>query len=305
MGCGIGTVVRGLRVNFVTRGGPHLASYRLRIALPAAEMSGWDVRVGAYGPADCHIFSKHWDYEDVGKAEGSPCPVFDLCDDWFGRAHDAHYRAMCARCHVVVSSRRLAERVLEETGKVATYIPEPYELPDGCVKEPSSDPLVLWFGHSSNLPTLHKANIPLGTRLLICTNMEGRGVVPYTPQNLQNCLSVCDIVVIPQDKDWKSANRMVESLRAGRFVVASDIPAYRGFDQYLGDIGEGIAWVRRNSGHITPRIISGRDELPFFSPASVGKMWRDFISAAVTKSSVVTSTLTPTANPTSEPTSPT
>jgi hypothetical protein len=280
-----------VKVNFVSRGGPHLASYRLRIAAPAEylRMRGLEVVIGSFDPsADAHVFSKHWDAEDRLRAQESYCPVFDLCDDWFGREHDAHYRAMCDYCHVVVSSRRLGERVLEETHRLTTYIPEPYELPEGIIREPNENPKVLWFGHSSNLPTLAPyLDIP---NLFVCTNATGRGVVPYTTDNLRRCLEYCDLVILPQDKDWKSANRMVEAIRAGRFVVGSDIPGYRGFHQYLGDIRGGLEWVSRNSGNIMPRIISGRDAITSFSPERVGEMWFDFISAVATRSYGATGT---------------
>lgn len=238
------------------------------------------------------MFSKHWDKDrEYWQAVESPCPVFDICDDWFGREHDEHYRRMVARCAVVTSSEGLAEIVSRETGKFATYIPEPWELPEGQIKEPSSDPLVLWFGHSSNLSTLHGLS---GFRLLIVTNAVGKGIIPYSPENLRRALEFCDCVIIPQTKEWKSANRMVESLRAGRFVIASDIPSYRGFDQYLGDIQEGVEWVRANVGRITTRIISGQSAISSFHPDLIGERWLNFISAAVNGSIVDTSTLTTT-----------
>lgn len=278
-----------LRVAFVTRGGPHLASYRLRIEAPGRELGrlGVEVSAGGYLPADVHVFSKHWDRDDLGRAKDSPCAVFDICDDHFAGEHGDHYRAMCAVCHVVVSSIRLGEIVERETGKKATYIPEPYELPEGEVKEPGRDPTALWFGHASNL--VHLRDCGYTGKLLVCSNAVGRGIVPYTPDNLRRCLEACDFVLIPQNKDWKSANRMVESLRAGRFVIASDIPAYRGFSQYLGDIPTGVEWLK-NAGAITERIISGRKELSFFSPESVGRMWYDFISGVARKSIGDTST---------------
>ena len=289
-----------MKINFVSRGGPHLASYRLRIGLPGDELvkAGHQVQIGEYDPlADVHVFSKHWDYKDYGRAQDSPCPIFDLCDDWFGREHDAHYRRMCGECEVVVSSVRLREIVLEQTGRCATYIPEPYELSEGTVREPRSSPVVLWFGHSSNLPTLKPYfDIP---KLLICTNAVGKGIVPYSPRTLAQCLDACDVVIIPQDKDWKSANRMVESLRAGRFVVAADIPAYRGFGQFLGDIREGLEWVSRNAGNIMERITFGRDVISSFSPEAIGRTWSDYISAVEKRYSVATGTSIPTVTLTS------
>lgn len=249
---------------------------------------GVEVVVGGYGDADVHVFSKHWDVGDIARAGASPCAVFDVCDDHFGGLHDAHYRAMCGLCHVVVSSARLGERVLEETGRGATYIPEPYELPDGEPKEPGSDPLGLWFGHVANLGQLRSCGY--SGKLLVCTNASGPGVVPYSRDNLIGCLRACDFVIIPQGRDWKSANRLVESLRSGRFVIASDIPAYRGFSQFLGSIPEGVEWLKSNTGHITERIISGRSVLHSFRPESVGRMWYDFISAVAKSGCAVTST---------------
>ena len=275
-----------MKVNFVSKGGPHLASYRLRIASPAAYLrfSGVEVGIGGFDDlADCHVFSKHWDYGELELARKSSHPVFDVCDDHFTGPHADYYRAMCAICAVVTSSARLAQVIREQTGREAEVIPEPWELPEGSVKEPSDDPLILWFGHSANLATLR--GLPALGRTMLCTNATGPGIVPYSLENLWKCLRQCDIVILPQHKDWKSANRMVESLRAGRFVVASDIPAYRGFDQYLGDIAEGVEWVRRHSGAITERIISGRNVLPSFSPEKVGEKWYDFISAVVTNAS--------------------
>ena len=284
-----------MRVNFVTTGGSHLASYRLRIASPKAtlEYYGCVVTVGDYDPlADAHIFSKHWAKKDqeYRQALESPCPIYDICDDWFHREHDQHYRRMCVACHVVVSSDGLGEIVLKETGKVAATIPEPYELPDGVPKEPGPNPRVLWFGHSGNLPSLAGLKI---RNLFLCTNGSGKNVVPYSVENLQRCLEFCDVVIIPKVKDWKSPNRMVESLRSGRFVIAGDIPAYRGFSQYLGDIEEGLEWLRLQGGAITERIISGRRELPSYSPERIGRMWFDCISDAVRNGSGVTRTSTP------------
>jgi hypothetical protein len=287
-----------VRVNFVTTGGSHLASYRLRIGLPKAalERMGVKVSVGDYDPsADAHVFSKHWAKKDqeFKQALESPCPIYDICDDWFNREHDEHYRRMCRVCDVVVSSDGLGDIVFRETGKVATTIPEPYELPDGTPKEPGPNPRILWFGHSGNLPTLHKLKVP---NLFLCTNGSGKNVVPWSEKNLRSCLEFCDFVIIPQVKEWKSANRMVESLRSGRFVVASDIPSYRGFSQYLGDIEDGVEWVRSQpAGAITERIISGRKELRSFSPERIGQKWYDCISAAVANDSGDISISTPTA----------
>ena len=245
--------------------------------------------------ADVHIFSKHWTDDRVA-ARASPCAVFDVCDDWFTRVHPVvrgigdYYREMCGLCSVTCSSEALAEIILEQTGKVAEVIPEPYEGPDGLPRELGEPLRVLWFGHKSNLKELQRHTVPDGVGVVLCTNAVGAGIVPWSVDNLALALAACDVVIIPQSHHWKSANRMVESLRAGRFVVASDIPAYRGFDQYLGDIREGLEWVKSNTGHIISRIISGRKRLDQFSPASINRQWSSYISGLVNGTSGITST---------------
>jgi glycosyltransferase involved in cell wall biosynthesis len=92
----------------------------------------------------------------------------------------------------------------------------------------------------------------------------------------------CDLCVIPVDvanraKSVKSANRLVEALRAGRFVVASPLPAYREFSEsaLVGeDIAQGIAWAVDHPAEVAARIRAGQLMVEqYYSPAAIAQQW--------------------------------
>jgi hypothetical protein len=56
-----------------------------------------------------------------------------------------------------------------------------------------------------------------------------------------------DIVVIPTTASYKSANRAIEAIRQGCFVVAEPHPALKDFPIYIGNIKEGIEWTKQQN----------------------------------------------------------
>ncbi len=167
---------------------------------------------------------------------------------------------------VVVPTPELASLVRQwvpETASVAV-IPEPYEEPISPVLfQPTGDrPLeLLWFGAPRNARFLANYIEDLAelaeTRPIKLTVLSGRS--PYfdqliarypdlpganfqvthkdwSPGRQTACLSACDIVLIPGAPDGasqtKSANRLVNSIAAGRLAVASPIPSYLPFSDF-------------------------------------------------------------------------
>jgi len=95
-------------------------------------------------------------------------------------------------------------------------------------------------------------------------------------------LERADIVVIPQDaaSDWgrvKSHNRLVESIRAGRFTVASPIPSYLELADYAWvgpDLAAGIDWALANPAEAVQRVVKGQVYVAErFSPAQIAAQW--------------------------------
>lgn len=233
-----------------------LASYRYRVRIPMEHMraDGIDATLNSRD-ADVVIFSKHWD-----KA-GDPVlarqlikagkkVVMDICDDHFGTEHRDHYIRMCDLADaVVVCTERLKERVLEETGRDAKVISDPYEYPEHPVRFINEPPVLFWHGHANNAPSLAR-ELPrlVEYQKVIVGNVPG--ATPWSKQAVMDGFAHGDIAIIPTTNTLKnqakSPNRMVEAIRQGRFVVANPMPSYEEFGLWTGDIVEGIEWVRKN-----------------------------------------------------------
>jgi hypothetical protein len=263
-----------IHVNYVTQGGPHLVSYRGRIAVPAEYLrkQGWRVSVGQYQPgATVHVFSKHWNKEaDLYRMKQSPCGIFDVCDDHFDGTHGSYYREMCRAARVLVFS---SEGLRDIVGR-GNVIYEPYELPEGKVRTPT-ERKALWFGHQANLYTVAphiEAMKGLGweVRLVMNAPPELPNFFPFSLKTLKEQLSWCHVVLLPQPKAWKSPNRMVEALRAGRFPLLDSIPAYEGWGLPTGEL-----WNRLEScleTDWTTHLKAAQNRVKReFSPESVGK----------------------------------
>lgn len=95
-------------------------------------------------------------------------------------------------------------------------------------------------------------------------------------------LERCDFVLLPQaDDDWgrvKSHNRLVESIRSGRFALASPIPSYvelQAFARVGADLAEGLEWALGHRDEAIARLVAGQRAIEArFSPAVVGARWR-------------------------------
>lgn len=280
-----------MRVHFITRSGPSLASYRLR-TLFAQQAVG-----GTIGPdwedADVHVFSKHWDRDELALAKRSPCAVFDVCDEHFTSTPDAmaafpwirdHYYRMCQVARVVTTgSQELARIIKEKTGRDAVVIEEPYE---GEAQEPvfRTPPELFWFGHRANLKHLQAIAERLPDEVHYLCNPD------WTPLRQAQGLRGCDLVLLPQSERWKSANRAVTALWAGRYAVADPVCSYEGLC-WTGGVLEGIEWVKANPGSITERIRSAQKIIAErFSPQKLARQWSDCILGAVESTSRVLST---------------
>lgn len=102
-------------------------------------------------------------------------------------------------------------------------------------------------------------------------------------------LERCDFVLLPQaDDDWgrvKSHNRLVETIRSGRFALASPIPSYvelQAFARVGADLAEGLDWALAHPQDAAARIGAGQQAIEArFSPAAVGARWRVALGLAI------------------------
>lgn len=224
------------------------------------------------GPFDVLVLSKSFraSNEELArsvKARGVRVAV-DFCDDHFDHPeHGRHFHALARMADVVVASTEaMADSVKRNAGRDAIVIPDPVEGPKRAAEFRPRPPVlrVLWFGHPTNLGGLAQGIDALSAlasrmpvRLTIVTKLLagvdevaadiGRKakvevrLAPWSIEATWKALEEADVVWIPvgdsAQKAVKSANRLLESIWAGRLPVADAIPAYQPFAD-LVPIGE-------------------------------------------------------------------
>ena len=255
-----------MRVGYCVPINWQLASFRLRVAIPAKHL-GCDYVIGE--PGNPSFFFKNGDVALASRLRGV---VYDVVNDHFHGAQARDYTGMCAVADVVTcASEVMAEKIRDATGIDATVIDDPYENAEAV---PACDgDQVLWFGHAANAGSLRPyANL---ASLVICSNLPG--AVWWTRDSEAKCLSECAVVLMTGSNEGASSNRIVKAIRAGRFVVTpGGIPSWEQFKDFiwLGDVHKGIEWALNNRDEACQKVKAGQEWVrERFSPSTIGKQW--------------------------------
>lgn len=255
---------------------------------------------------------------DRAVAAGTPT-VFDICDLRIDQASEPgrrNLKMLREADRVVVSTPPLAEAVRPLGARETSVITDAYEGPRGePAWRPQPDRLkALWFGHPSNLDTLQgllAELVAVGRRRPIqFTILTGR--VPDLPGLCKEfnqkwrhavatrydewslaatwaALAATDVVVIPSlpnapEKLVKSPNRIVESLWAGRCVVANPLPAYVPFAEwaFLDDsIGRGLKRALAEQDRVGDRVRAAQAYIAdVHAPERIADQWERVIAEA-------------------------
>lgn len=238
---------------------PQMASYRLRVAIPAP-LLGCEYELGTIGQPS--FFYKHFE-ADLELARSCGPFVYDVVNDHFGGALGRHYRSMCElAAKITCPSPAMAERIGKAIGRDATVIDDPYENEESSAQ--CTGRKLLWFGHSANISSLFKELEKLGAvdaELEVCTNFQHQHATPWSPDNERRCLASCSLVLVTGNNYCASANRIIKALRAGRFVVTpGGVPAWDALKDYIwvGDIRKGIEWAFNNRDEVCAKITAGQ-----------------------------------------------
>ena len=236
---------------------PRLASFRLRVAIPARFVGPH--RIGGIG--DVTFFFKNGNPDLARRLETT---VYDVVNAHF---EDPDYRAMCEIATTVTcSSKVMAGIIKEKTGRDAVVIPDPYENAEA---KPEVKEGVLWFGHPANGESL---------RPYADLDLRVYGVGDWTLAGEAQALASAGVVLLTGNNPGASANRPIKALRAGRFVVApSDSPtSWQELSPYiwLGDVRDGIQWALNHREEACQRVKSAQKLIrETFSPQSIGSQW--------------------------------
>jgi hypothetical protein len=173
---------------------------------------------------------------------------------------------------------------------------------------PSARLSVLWFGSPTNLGALMgavdellqaAAEMPIDLNCVTTMNSQTAALTqaltrkdsprlrarltPWSPDSLRVALAECDVVVIPAELHRakmlaKTANRLLETLAAGRLAVCHPVPSYSEFQQHawIGEgLGEGIRWACRQPEQALSRIRTGQKYMAKrYSCAAIAEVWR-------------------------------
>ena len=265
-----------MRVGYCVPVMPQLASYRLRVAIPANHL-GCSYSIGTTGNPS--FFFKNGNVRLAEHLSGGV--VYDVVNDHFTGKQAADYHGMCGIADTItVATPYMAGVVMEHTGRESTVIDDPYENNEQPPRVYGNG--VTWFGHSANMgslvPQLEAVDEAGGT-LVVCSNTSTAHLA-WSRAAEDQCLAGCAVALLTCSSPGASANRVVKALRAGRFVVAphGSADAWDEFLEYIwiGDVAEGIKWAFNNREEACQKIKQGQEfAAERFSPATVGRKWTE------------------------------
>ena len=220
--------------------------------------------------------------------------IYDLCDNKFEEKEE--YEPCCQLADLIsVNSVNMEISVKHHTGRDSIVMPDPYERPKLTPKfDPSKELKLLWFGSQSSFKffpivecwqRLEKEIVDYKFTMVSAktdrvlskmTQRQNKGQISginfskldmqeWTWEHQGKLLTECDIVLMPVQTDnprtdTKSANRVIDSLISGRFVITTSLASYEEFAPYTwqGDYIEGIKWAQTNPDQVIDRITKGQ-----------------------------------------------
>jgi hypothetical protein len=262
-------------------------------------------------PGSTVIFLKYTQPEEIHQARAQGAfTIYDLCDNKFDERPE--FLPCCQAADVVtVNSVQMGISVKNNTGRDSTVIPDPAERPQLPARFQPSGPIkLLWYGSSASLKfvpwvllwqqleagigdyefTIISAKSDRIKNKMISRQNSGvfRGVdfnkinfVEWDWETQGRLISETDIILIPvvtenYRTDTKSANRLIDGLISGRFVVTTPLASYVEFDDYTWqkDYIEGIKWARANPDQVLDRVQRGQQYVKDnYVPAVIAQKW--------------------------------
>lgn len=202
---------------------------------------------------------------------GAKSYIFDICDP---HLDNPHYQKHIAEADVVTcNSEAMAELIPRDT----VVIPDPIEYPPQDAHYAQS---LLWYGHKSNLKSLWNVLPSLPNLPLDVISNDPR-TTQWTWEGMPAAFHQAGCVIIPDPKPTASANRLIEAVNNGCFVVANPVRSYEEFpDMYLGDIGEGVRWYLEHPEEALERVRRCQTYIQKFSMDQIGPRWEAVIRGA-------------------------
>lgn len=280
--------------------------------------SYWGSRNDKIKNGDITIFLKNSSVEQIkyAKTVGS-ITVFDVCDNKFDE--DENLIFCCQEAdYITCNSHVMSKQIFLRFNKDAYVIPDPFERPTLPVNfNPGSVIKLLWFGSGSSLGYVNWPAVwsQLQSRIKnyqldiisskasrfkektirrIEKNEENYGGIDISKINFHEwtwelqgeLLEQADIIILPIDTQHyrtitKSANRVVDSLASGKFVITNRLDSYKEFSDYIWtkDLVKGINWAVTNKDSVNKMVKEGQEYVnTFYSINAISNSWFNFLN---------------------------
>jgi hypothetical protein len=242
------------------------------------------------------VFLKRSQTSSIQKAKDLGAKtIYDLCDNKFEEKEE--YEPCCKLADLVsVNSVQMGVSTKHHTGRDSIVMPDPFERPKLTPRfKPASELKLLWFGSQSSfkfLPVveiwqrlekeivnykytmisaktdrlLSKMSLRQAKGQISGINFSKLDMQEWTWEHQGKLLTECDIVLMPVQTDnprtdTKSANRLIDSLISGKFVITTALASYEEFAPYTwqSDYIEGIKWALKNPAEVEEHIRKGQE----------------------------------------------
>ena len=300
---------------------PKRASQRFRGLVPLQHMlptDGYIDRVEEATKDDIVIMSKAIEVKDFLYLKNKGIKfIFDICDNkWrIGKDRQKNTAFMNAGClHadlITTTSGELKQKILEETGKVALIIDDPFER---VIEEPKFKPHeknlnICYFGGRKSFWLVNWEEVIAGLNYvcgqlgveytlncitqkhLIASKKITHHFYPNGPVIMyewdyelqRELVSKSDFVLLPVPNDnplvfsYKSPNRVIDSIAQGRYVITTNgVTSYEQFGDFigLGSLQRNIKWAIENPKDVISKIKEGQNYIQkYHSPEVIAKQW--------------------------------
>jgi hypothetical protein len=302
----------------------HLASMRLRaaVAADALKRRGDSVTFGEHLPPSLDVLvvpkigadgidarSRKWiELIDKAKSRGAKI-VVDYTDHHLGfiSPMSSFYTEVIIRGDILaVPSISMKNNLPDVARQSAFVVPDAVEY-DLVKPKPTRNlkPVLLWFGHSSNLQFLvdftSRFSLVKCCELIISTNLDGLDwikrnhralnlpkteLIPWSIRGLPELAARADLALLPTGvfdprKSGASANRLLTALALGLPVLAQSLRSYELFKEYYTDIdNDDIYSVIHEPSSQHCKVIAAQNRiLTSFLSESIGKEWISLLNS--------------------------
>ena len=267
-----------------------MASYRYRAEMPSqevAKINGFKTALND-GEADIVVFAKPYagDVEMAKKAKSEGAKIIvDLCDDNFGTPERELYLEMAELADAITTATPVMRaRLYDYVKKDSVVIADPYEFEE---VEPHADgDDYLWFGHMRNFPELVSVMKIMGKRKLrvVTGPQAAQGAIPWSPYTMRQVFKASNRVILPtmEGHEYKSPNRLINSIRQGCFPICMTHPSYLEFKHvvWVGAFNTGLQWAELFHEDLNELVKEAQDYIrDRYSPEAIGKQWASFLES--------------------------